>query len=435
MKRSSQKRRIRPVRKFILFFLGIALLSCFLIRVSAQQYSQKDLENKKKKLQQEIEYKKKLLDEIKGGKYRSMLQLAVLNNKIRDHEALINMLGSEIDHINSQIQETSTHIKTKEQQLKKLKEDYAKMVVAAYKNRSSYDRLMFIFCAADFNQAYQRMKYYQVYTSLRKKQAGEIEQKKKELNQSLQGLEQKKTEQNRLLSDKEIEKKNLSNEKQDKTQVLSELQKKEGQVKKDIQKKKQQADKIKKLIDKLIAEEIKKQQELLAKKNKEKGKPDKKDPKKNKGELKIELTPEELLVSKNFEGNLGKLPWPMEKGVITERFGPHEHPDMPGIIVNSTGVEITSNKGAIARTIFGGEVVTVSEIDGVDGKVVIIRHGEYLSVYYALENVYVQKGDKVNTKQEIGKVVTDSDGKTELHLEIYKGKKLLDPESWIVRKG
>jgi septal ring factor EnvC (AmiA/AmiB activator) len=280
------------------------------------------------------------------------------------------------------------------------------------------------------------MKYFQVYTTLRRKQAAEIEQKKKELHESLQGLEQKRSEQNRLLNDKEIEKNNLAHEKDDKTQVLSDLQKKEGEVKKEIQRKKAQADKIKKLIDKIVADEIKKQQELMSKKNKDKNPSDnKKEKNKKNDELRIELTPQEMLVSKDFEGNEGKLPWPVEKGVITERFGQHEHPDMPGIIVNSSGVEITSNRGAIARSVFSGEVVTVSEIDGVDGKVVIIRHGEYLSVYYALENVYVQKGDKVTTKQEIGKIVTDEDGKTELHLEIYKGKKLLDPENWIVTKG
>jgi septal ring factor EnvC (AmiA/AmiB activator) len=439
MKRSSVV--IKRLRKFFLLFSGIVLFSGFLLSVSAkpqQSSQQKELEDKKKLLQQEIEYKKKLLEEIKSGKYRSMLQVALLNSKIKDHEAMINMLGGEINELNSRISETSTSIRTKEDQLKKLKEDYSRMVIAAYKNRSSYDRLMFIFCAADFNQAYQRMKYYQVYTSLRKKQADEIEHKKKELTASLQGLEQKKNEQNRLLSDKEIEKNNLSHEKEDKTHVLSDLRKQEGDVKKEIQKKKLQADKIKKLIDKIVADEIKKQQELLAKKNKDSKKDpndNKKDPKKKNDELKIELTPEELIVSKSFEGNEGKLPWPMEKGVITERFGQHEHPDMPGIIVNNTGVEITSNRGAIARSIFNGEVVAVSEIDGVEGKVVIIRHGEYLSVYYALENVYVQKGDKVTTKQEIGKVVTDEDGKTELHLEIYKGKKLLDPENWIVIKG
>jgi septal ring factor EnvC (AmiA/AmiB activator) len=219
--------------------------------------------------------------------------------------------------------------------------------------------------------------------------------------------------------------------------VLSELMQKEGEIKEEIKKKKQQADKIKAIIDKLIADEIKKQQELLAQKNKN-SKKENENTKKNKkenAELKIELTPEEALVSKNFEGNAGKLPWPVAQGVITERFGPHEHPDLPGIIVNSEGVEITSNKGAVARSVFDGEVVQIREIEGVDGKIVILRHGEYLSVYYSLENVYVQVGDKVKTKTEIGKVLTDENGKTELHLEIYKGKKLMNPEDWIASRN
>src|ERR1051325_947870 len=436
-----EKLEKKSKRIFLLFLLTFFVFTGISARyfsalAKPQQFSQKELLDKKKKLQEEIEYKKKLLNEIKGNKNRAMIQLAIINNKIKDHEELIETLNSEISEINNQISETHSHINSKEEELKKLKQDYANMVVNAYKNRNAYDHLMFIFCANDFNQAYQRLKYFQVYTELRKKQAEEIERKKNELKKNLDGLEQKKSEQNNLLNDKESEKMNLSQEKDDKTQVLTELQQKESDVKDEIARKKKQADKIKKLIDKLIADEIKKQNEILREKNKNKPKNEKEEPKKKKDEeLKIDLTPEEQLSSKNFEGNVGHLPWPVEKGVITERFGPHEHPDLPGIIVNCTGVEITSTKGALARSVFDGEVVAISEIEGVEGKVVIIRHGEYLSVYYALENVYVQKGDKVKTKQEIGKVLTDENGKTELHLEIYKGKKLLNPEEWIVAKN
>ena len=437
-----EKLEKKSKRIFLLFLLTFFVFTAISVQhfsalAKPQQFSQKDLLDKKKKLQEEIEYKKKLLAEIKGNKNKSMIQLAIINNKIKDHEALIETLNSEISEISNQISETHSHITSKEEELKKLKQDYANMVVNAYKNRNAYDHLMFIFCANDFNQAYQRLKYFQVYTELRKKQAEEIERKKNELKKNLDGLEQKRSEQNNLLNDKETEKMNLSQEKDDKTQVLTELQQKESDVKEEIARKKKQADKIKKLIDKLIADEIKKQNEILKEKNRNKPKNNKEEPKKKKDneELRIDLTPEEQLTSKNFEGNEGRLPWPVEKGVITERFGPHEHPDLPGIIVNCTGVEITSNKGAIARTVFDGEVVAISEIEGVEGKVVIIRHGEYLSVYYALENVYVQKGDKVKTKQEIGKVLTDENGKTELHLEIYKGKKLLNPEEWIVVKN
>ena len=415
----------------------VLLLSLFVLKASArpQQSSQKDLEDKKKQLVQEIEYKKKLLEEVKGGKYKSMIALAILNNKIKDHERLIALLGDEIGQISSQINTTHENIRSKEKELKTLKENYARMVVSAYKNRSSYDKLMFIFCASDFNQAYERMKYYKVYSELRRKQALDISGKKTALHKDLNGLEEKMSEHNKLLSDKETEKNTLSDEKKNKSIVLSGLQKKENNIKAEIKRNKQQAEKIKKQIDKIIADAIKKQNELLASKNKnsKNSSDNKKKPKSS--ELKIDLTPEEEIVSKNFEGNAGKLPWPVEKGEITERFGPHEHPDLANIIVYGTGVEITSNKGAIARSVFAGEVMSVNEIDGVDGKVVIIRHGEYLSVYYALENVYVQKGDKVKLKQEIGKVLTDENGRTELHLQIYKGKKLLDPEAWIVSRN
>lgn len=437
---SRVKRKISaPFIRILFSLLVVCGLSFGILHVYAkpfQQVSKKILEEKKKKLQQEIEYQKQLLNDVKGQKNSTMITVAIINNKIKDHEELINTIASQINELNGQINETRTSIKTKEEEIQKLKDDYAKMVFAAYKNRSSYDRLMFIFSATDFNQAYQRLKYFQVFSELRKKQGGELIGKKKELNASLLGLEQKRTEQSSLLTDKEAEKLNLSAEKDNKTLVLTELQNKESDIKDEIRKKKVQADKIKKLIDKLIADEIKKQQEILAQKNKDNPKKNT-DPKKVKkdNEPKIELTPEEQLVSKNFEGNQGKLPWPLTQGVITERFGPHEHPDLPGIEINSTGLEITSNKGAIARTIFDGEVTVVAEIGYIEGKVVMIRHGEYLSVYYSLENVYVKPGDKVKTKDEIGKVITDDNGKTELHLEVYKGKTLMNPEDWIVVKN
>lgn len=423
---------------FLMLVMSAAYILCFSNGAVSQNSQQlkKQLEDKKKQLQKEIEYKNKLLKEVKNTKNQSMLQLAIINNKIKDQEELIGTLNSEIVFIDGQIIETNNAIKKQEADLQKLKDEYAKMVFYAYKNRSSFDRLMFVFAAQDFNQAWQRMKYFQLYSQFRKKQGTSIETKKKELNDVLLTLEQKKSEQNSLLSEKEVEKKSLSDEKTNKESVLTDLQQKEKDLKDELKQKKQLAEKVKKAIDKLIEEEIKKQQELIASKNKKKDNSpvDLKKKKKN-YDPKIEMTPEEEIVSKNFEGNSGKLPWPLKEGVITEKFGTHEHPDLAGVMINSNGVEMTTNKGSDVRAIFEGEVTAIAEVGGLDGKIILIRHGEYITVYYTLGEVFVKTGDKVKTKQVLGKIYTDDDGKSILHFEIRKGKDLLDPENWISLKS
>ena len=416
------------LKKFLLGLLCVAALGIIWSGFAvSQQGKKKELEDKKKKLLKEIEEKKKLLSEIHGNTTKSLLQLAILNKKIESQEELISTLGGEISYLASQINETRSDIVTKEEQLKRLKDDYAAMVYQAYKNRNSYDRLIFLFSAKDFNQAYQRQKYFQQYAAYRKMQGEQIESKKKELNGRLQELESKKSEQNNLLGEEKSEKENLAKEKNEKNETLGELQKKEKDIKAEVAKKKKQSEKISAMIKKIIQDEI----------DKSKTKDTKPDPKNPKPKYKpeITLTPQEQIVSKNFEDNTGKLPWPVTEGVVVEKFGKYEHPDMPGIILYNNGVDIATKKGSEVRAIFDGEVKAVAEVGGMDGKIVIIRHGEYLSVYYTLGEVYVKTGDKVKTKQAIGKVITEDGEKTQIHLEIYKGKDNLNPESWIAKGG
>ena len=376
----------------------------------------KDLENKKQELQKEIDYQSKLLNEVKKNKNRSMIQLAILNNKISKQQELISTIGKELGMIEGNISETKENILFKETELKILKNDYAKIIFASYKNRDSYSRLMFLFASNDFNQAIQRIKYMQYYTEARKKQAGLIADTQRQLQTKKQELENRKEQQSKTLFQKEIETGNLSQQKKDKEVTLTDLQKKEKDIKAEIKKKKEQAEKLKKAIEKVIDAEIKKSQKLTKSDSK-----------------KIILTPEEKELSNDFESNKGKLPWPLAEGVITESFGTHNHPDLPGIKVSNNGVNIGTNKGANVRTVFNGIVVAVASVGGLEGKVVIIKHGEYHSVYSNIEEAFVKSGEKVKTKQAIGKVLTDDASATELHFEIWKGQSTMDPENWIVR--
>ena len=405
-----------------MFLLRILLVIFFLTSlggfdggfVFSQTQKKKDLENKKQELQKEIEYQNKLLDEVKKNKNRSMIQLAILNGKIARQQELIATIGKEIDLIEESISEAKENIKLKETELKILKNDYSKIIFASYKNRDSYSRLMFLFAAQDFNQAFQRIKYMEYYTEARKKQAGLIEDTQRQLQTKKQELENRMALQSKTLTQKEIETGNLSKEKKNKEGVLTDLQKKEKSIRAEIQKKKEQAEKLRKAIEKVIDEQIKKS-----------------NPKSD--SKKITLTPEEKHLSDDFESNKGKLPWPLTEGVITESFGTHDHPDLPGIKINNNGLNIGTNKGANVRAVFNGTVVAVASVGGLEGKVVIIKHGEYLSVYSNLEEAFVKSGEKIKTKQSIGKVLTDDNSATELHFEIWKGQTTMNPESWIAK--
>lgn len=385
----------------------------------AQKQSKKDLEKKKKELQKEIEYTNQLLAETKKNKKLSLGQLIALNKKISAREELIYTINKEINVLEKQIQENNNNINKLQGDLEKLKKEYAKMVYYAYKNQDAYSRLMFVFASKDFEQAYMRLKYLQQYSDFRKKQAEAIVSTKKQLNEKVQELEVKKTDKHVLLSNEQEEKNNLTTEKTEKEQVLSSLQQQESKLKKDLEKKKQDAQKLQKAIQRIIEQELEKQ---VAETPKGKPKPQK-----------LVLTPEAQQLSNSFSSNKAKLPWPVAKGIISERFGVHPHPTMKNVDINNNGVDIATNNGSIARAVFDGEVKGVVNLPGA-GQFILIRHGEFLTVYSNLKDVYVKVGDKVSTKQNLGTILyDDEDAKTVLHFEIWKGQTKLDPEDWLYK--
>lgn len=395
--------------RLLILFIALAVAGSSF----AQGSKKKDLESKKKKIQQDIEYQNRLLNEVKKNKNRSMVQLAILNNKINKQKDLISTINRELGVIDQQIKDTQYEITLKEEELKKLKGNYARLIKSSYRNRDTYSRLMFLFSSQDFNQAMLRVKYMQYYSEARRKQAKKINEAYRQLQTHQQELELKKQEQTQSLSEKEAESGTLTKQKQEKESTLSGLQKREKDIRAQIKEKKAQADKLKKAIEKVISEELAKAKSA-GKKSKS-----------------ITLTPEEKELSQSFASNKGKLPWPLVKGVITETFGKHKHPDLPSVVINNNGVDIATHQGSAVRAVFSGVVVAVAAVGGLEGKVVIIKHGEYLSVYSNLESTSVKQGQSVETKQEIGRVLTNDESVTELHFEIWKGQEMMDPESWI----
>ena len=409
------------------------------------QPSQKDLLNKKNKLNDDIKQLNSQLSQTKASKKSQINTIVVINTKIKVREELISTINSELAQINSRIKKNVTEVNVLKASLEKLKSEYAKMIYFAQRNQDSYTKIMFLFSSGNFNQAYMRIKYFQQYATFRKKQANEIVATQLVLGDKLKELEGQRHEKNVLLGNEKEEKTQLDGEKQQQEIVLSELQQQEKELKEELEKKKRDAENLQIAIKRLIEAEIKRKLEESAKIAADKAAKAEKIAEKNKTKTKTktktetktpevkatapELTEEAEALGADFSSSRGKLPWPVTKGVICQPYGEYEHPAIKGFMMNNNGVEICANKGTQARSIFEGEVTSIA-ISPTGGKLIIIRHGLYLSVYSNIDEVFVKQGEKVTIKQAIGTIM-DEDGKTSMNLQIWKDGKTTDPSGWL----
>jgi septal ring factor EnvC (AmiA/AmiB activator) len=419
-------------------------------QTKAQQQSQKELQNKKNKLNDDIKQLNSQLKQTKANKKSQINTIVVINTKLKVREELIGTINQELFQINEAIRQNVEEINQLVNNLTKLKAEYAKMIYFAQRNQDSYTKIMFLFSSGNFNQAYMRIKYFQQYATFRKKQAEEIVSTQRVITGKLTELENQRHSKNVLLGNEVEQKQQLSGEKQQQEIVLSELQQQEKELKKELEKKKVDAQNLQIAIKKLIEAEIKRKLEESIKIAKEKAEKADKIAKTEKGKndnidkpIKTtintktvsvktyapELTAEAEALGADFSSNRGKLPWPVSKGVICQGYGEYEHPAIKGFMMNNNGVEICANKGSQARSVFGGEVTSIA-VSPTGGKLIIIRHGEYLSVYMNIGEVFVKQGQKVTIKQVIG-TIQDEDGKTSMNLQIWKGQKTMDPKGWL----
>lgn len=403
---------MKPFNLHIISCLWVAIM---FIGVAQPQDKKTQLQADKKKIEEEIEYTNKLLEETKETKKASLDHLVIIRNKVSNRQKLIETIGSEIEIVEEQIAINNEIIKDLSKDLENLREEYAKMVWFAYKNRSAYNKLMFIFSASDFNQAYQRMKYFSQYSEYRKKQAAMITSTRRQINEAIAELESFKHQKLSLLSSKEQEIAMLNNEKKEQNRMIEGLTDKEKELVALLEEKEQAAMELQREIERIIAEEMR----LAAEKTG------------SGSSSTFSLTPAEKILSDNFEANMGGLPWPLERGIISSYFGEHPHPLLKNVKTKNNGINILTDTGTKARAVFAGTVTRVMSIPSYN-YVVMIRHGAFLSVYSNLDEVYVEKGDPVEIKQEIGRVFTNlKDNKTELHFELWKSKTLLDPAKWL----
>jgi septal ring factor EnvC (AmiA/AmiB activator) len=418
----------------IVFFILGTGLSAF------SQTSRSELERRKKALQKEIDITNKLITETKKNKKLSLSQLNILNKKLEDRKRLINAIQQEVNLINSSIQNDGQRILELQTDLNRLKTSYGKLIRQAYLTRNQESALMLLFSAHDFQQAYKRLYYLRKYTSYRREQALLIEETQRELDGRVKQFKTDLSTKRDLLGSEEREKKELNIEKKEQEQTLLILKKKEKTLKKDLEKKRADARKLDGSIQRVIESEIAKERSRAVAKSKAKteanrkkavseGKPVPETPK----EPEMRVTTETRALSGKFESNKGRLPWPVDRGVISESFGTHPHPVLKGISTNNNGINISTSAGASVKAIFAGEVSGVISIPGAN-MAIIIKHGEYLTVYSNLASVSVSKGQKVSAGQSIGIADRDDSGnKSEAHLEIWKGKTKLNPADWISR--
>lgn len=387
----------------------------------AQSSEQKKLEAQKERLQNEIRQINSLLSQQRKERKSVLEELEDLNQKIRVRRELIKVTNQQANLLNRQINDNINEISSLREQLKSLKEDYAAMIRKSYKSKSQQSRLMFLLSSENFQQAFKRIKYMQQYAGYRKEQGEEIvttTEKLKTLNEDL--IVQKKEKQ-QLIDENKVVQVQLEKELSSQRDLVNSIKKKESQYAAQIRKKQQESDAIDQQIDKLV-------KEAIARSNRENRKEGTKV-----SSTSFALTAEAKVLGDDFRQNKGKLPWPVEKGVIKMRYGTQPHPVVRSVKIKSNGVRIATEKGSKARSVFNGKVLAVTGYKG-GNKAVLIQHGNYISVYNNLSKVFVKEGDVVDTKEQIGEVFTNNvTNETLLKFMIYNNNKIDNPSNWIYR--
>ena len=396
--------------------------------LSAQNRS--DLERKKAQLNRDIELINNTLQKTSKDKRVTLKQLNALRAQIRLREEKIKTINSEVRLLNGEINDNVNNVRSLNMQLGQLKKDYSAMILFAQKNQSAYSKLMYVFAASNFNQAYKRMKYLHQFGEYRMKQAGYIENTQDKINVKITQLNRNKQQKGSLLTDQVKEKKTLGNEQNNQERVVKSLTSQEKKLKKDLAQKQRDAQKLDRAIRQAIDREIalarrRAEDEARAAAAKAKAEGKEAPVAKNKSTSILSSTPEAAKLSADFVSNRGRLPWPVANGVITEGYGTQR---IGGVTKDSKGWTIRTNQGSSARSVFDGTVSKILEISGIN--IIIIRHGEFFTVYKNLATVSVSVGQKVSTKQSLGTVAV-TEGSADLDFQLWKGMSDQNPAAWL----
>lgn len=401
---------IHPSTKWLagLFFTLLAA-------VPAQGQSKEELQKQRDAIIQKIELTNNLLEEKSKDKAKILGEISLLNKKIDLREDLIRSINRQINAISKDIEASRQSIAELEVELKKLRDNYAQMIRYAYRNRNDYNRLMYIFASEDFYQAFKRVRYLEQISTARKKQAEKIHKTQQSLTAQIMAFKAEIEAKEQLLENERESRQKLAADIGQRQSGIAELQKEEKKLKKNLREQEKDRERLNAEIQRIIEAEIKASRDTKT--------------------GTFALTPEAAALSASFESNKGKLPWPVERGVITGRYGQHPHPVLPGVETINNGINISTSENATVRAVFKGKVSAIFSIQGA-GQNIIISHGAYRTVYSNLKEIFVSKGQEVDIKQPLGIVMTNaSDGTTEAHIEIWKassaGTTKQNPSEWL----
>lgn len=402
--------------KFLLSILFLCLTSLGW----GQESQQEKLEQRKAQILQEIRENESQLRSVKKKEKSAVTVVMLQANKIKLQEKLIKTTEKQAKVLGNDMYINQVKINKLKKELEVLKEDYARMIVKSYKSRSEESRAMFLLSSENFLQAYKRAQYMKQYSSFRKMQGEEIKSKSLELQDYNGRLAVQKKEKQKIIAEREKERLALEKQKKEQLRLVNAIKKDKNKIMAAIRKKQSETKAIDRQIDRLIREAIAEANRKAAKDGTATGG----------SSSRIALTAEAKILADNFRANKGKLPWPVEKGFVSLGYGRQSHPVYPTLVINNSGVEITTDTGAYARSVFAGEVTNIMVLSPVN-KAVMIQHGDCFTVYQNLSSVSVSKGDKVGIKQNLGKIRTNSEGKTVLKFTISQNATYNNPASWL----
>ncbi|MDC1011760.1 peptidoglycan DD-metalloendopeptidase family protein [Flavobacteriaceae bacterium] len=394
----------------LLFWIGLGI-------GFAQQSSkqQKQLEAQRLQLKNEIKQINSLLFSNTKTRKNALSEVEDLQVKLNVRSKLIKVTNQQANLLTRRIGLNERTIADQRKELESLKAEYAKMIQKSYASKSLQNRLMFLFSSENFLQAYKRIQYLKQYVRYRRKQGIAIAEKTTLLQELNKTLTQEKATKRALVEENRAVQEGLEKERKQQQNLIKTLKRKERSLAAQIAKKQKQRKAIDREINRLI-------REAIAASNKAAGK---------KGNKTFQLTPEAKLIAANFQANKGRLPWPLEKGVVIQGFGRQQHPVVKTTTIQSNGVVLATEASAQVRAVFEGEVMSVIVIKGSNPSV-LIRHGNFITLYTNLAKLYVKKGEKVAAKQPIGEVFTNQQtGKTQLQFGIFNNVKALNPKDWV----
>lgn len=401
--------------KAIFNLSGLFLLLLLSSGLQAQSSEQQQLQAKKQRLQKEIKEINRLLLAERKERGNVLDQVEALDQKININQELIRVTNQQANLLSRQINTNIRKISQLKTDLESLKKDYAQIIQKSYQDKNQQNRLLFLLSSDGFWQAYKRMQYLQQYANYRKQQGEDIVQKTTELTQLNKDLVDQRKVKEQLITENRSQKKSLTKEMDSRRDLLTSIRKNESRYVAQINERKKEQRRINREIERLI-------REAIASSNKAAG---------SSSTSSFALTPEAKALATDFSSNRGKLVWPVEKGIKSQGFGEYRDKVYPTIMHQNNGVTITTDKGAKARAIFKGEVSAIIT-DRLGKKGVLVRHGNYSTMYWNLSQVYVQKGDQVGTKEELGEVYTNqSNNLTTLKFYLYQDTKKLNPEDWV----